>query len=423
MWLEGGDREPGATSHCCPASIQGMNIVSPPANKPTEGQDLCETDVPSMATHSVTLLICLCGLAGNGAVLWLLGFRIQRDTMKPITAYILDLEDFSCSSIMPPASIRFLFLLFRMFYSVGLYRLTASASRGAGPCSAHLGSSATFPRTSHGWWSVPCSGPFPSLPSLPFLRLKTRNSVIFSVTVADVLLLLLIFPSTLVFLVEDVSCTAILPLLYLDFLFGLSMLSCNWGLLWLWSRRGVFYMEKLCKLCCTRELPQRLLSVVASVEIGARFALSVVSTAVTFLRPSHQQERRRAALISMYTIILLLFVILPLISSPVLFIRAKCGSQQQQPKRHDIVTSILALFTLLLSLCSFLQQLGYIPVSSDVVLLLTCIHSSIKPFIYLAGRCWMSCSVQSFHLSLHRVFEEPGENTAHSDDPAMDTVL
>ncbi|KAM7019702.1 mas-related G-protein coupled receptor member H-like [Passerculus sandwichensis] len=98
-----------------------------------------------MARHNVTLLICLCGLAGNGAVLWILGFCIQRDTMKPITAYILDLaiinflflifmvpstllflqEHFSCSSIMSPASIRFLFLLLPMFHSVGLYRLTA----------------------------------------------------------------------------------------------------------------------------------------------------------------------------------------------------------------------------------------------------------------------------------------------------------
>ncbi|XP_054132394.1 mas-related G-protein coupled receptor member H-like, partial [Melozone crissalis] len=117
----------------------------------TEGDDLCETDVTSVATHSVTLLICLCGLAGNGAVLWVLRFHIQRDTMKPITAYILDLaiinflflifmvpsallfllKDFSCSSIMSPASIRFLFLLFLMFHSVGLYRLTAiSIERG-----------------------------------------------------------------------------------------------------------------------------------------------------------------------------------------------------------------------------------------------------------------------------------------------------
>ncbi|KAM7019691.1 proto-oncogene Mas-like [Passerculus sandwichensis] len=71
--------------------------------------------------------------------------------MKPITAYILDLaiinflflifmvpstllflqEHFSYSSIMPPASIRSLFLLFPMFHSVGLYWLMAiSIERG-----------------------------------------------------------------------------------------------------------------------------------------------------------------------------------------------------------------------------------------------------------------------------------------------------
>ena len=117
----------------------------PSPTSPTEGDDLCKTDVTDVAIHSVTLLICLCGLAGNGAVIWVLGFYLKRDTMKPITAYILDLaiinflfliimlpftllflvEDLSCSSIILPAYISFLFLLFVMFYSVGLYRLTA----------------------------------------------------------------------------------------------------------------------------------------------------------------------------------------------------------------------------------------------------------------------------------------------------------
>ncbi|XP_074698020.1 mas-related G-protein coupled receptor member X1-like [Strix aluco] len=36
----------------------------------------------------VTLLICLCGLTGNGAVLWLLGARVRRN---PITVYIVSL--------------------------------------------------------------------------------------------------------------------------------------------------------------------------------------------------------------------------------------------------------------------------------------------------------------------------------------------
>ncbi|XP_037993631.1 mas-related G-protein coupled receptor member H-like [Motacilla alba alba] len=122
-----------------------VTTVSPPTSSPTEGDHLCEIHVTDVAIHSVTLLICLCGLAGNGAVIWVLGFRIHRDTMKLITAYILDLaiinflflifmalsslffllEDFSCSSIMSPAYINFLFLLFVMLYSVGLFRLTA----------------------------------------------------------------------------------------------------------------------------------------------------------------------------------------------------------------------------------------------------------------------------------------------------------
>uniref|UniRef100_A0A8D2MQ61 G-protein coupled receptors family 1 profile domain-containing protein n=1 Tax=Zonotrichia albicollis TaxID=44394 RepID=A0A8D2MQ61_ZONAL len=143
------DQGPHPTA--CPASIHVDVHRVPPAISLIEGDDLCETDVPNMATHSVTLLICLCGLAGNRAVLWVLGFCIQSDTMKPSTAYILDLaiinflflifmvpstllflqEDFSCSSIMSPASIRFLFLLFPMFHSVGLNRLTAiSIERG-----------------------------------------------------------------------------------------------------------------------------------------------------------------------------------------------------------------------------------------------------------------------------------------------------
>ncbi|NXM29088.1 MRGRH protein, partial [Oxyruncus cristatus] len=36
----------------------------------------------------VTLLVCLCGMVGNGAVLWLLGFRIPRN---PVTIFILNL--------------------------------------------------------------------------------------------------------------------------------------------------------------------------------------------------------------------------------------------------------------------------------------------------------------------------------------------
>uniref|UniRef100_A0A8D2MF00 Uncharacterized protein n=1 Tax=Zonotrichia albicollis TaxID=44394 RepID=A0A8D2MF00_ZONAL len=287
------------------------------------GGDLCETDVTDVAIHSVTLLICLCGLAGNGAVIGLLSLKIRN-------AGFLDL-----------AVIDFLFLLFGL-------------------------------------------------------------------------------PSALLFLVEDVSCSHVLPLMYPNFLFQLSLVSYYWGLFWLMPSSNVQSMYKLCKLCCHWKLPERLMWVGDGVQYWAFFSLFTVIPTVTFLCPSHQQELCRAALISMYTIILLLFLAPVVTSSKVDFIKAKWGFQQQQPKRRDIVIIITVLLTLIISLCNFLQQLGYIDVSSQVVFLLTCIHSSIKPFIYfLVGRRRRPCSVRSLLLSLQRVFEEPEENTREASRTGM----
>ncbi|NXX76064.1 MRGX1 protein, partial [Urocolius indicus] len=54
-------------------------------DNPYNGTD-CDTD--HLSKVPATLLVCLCGLLGNGAVLWLLGLRIRRN---PITVYILNL--------------------------------------------------------------------------------------------------------------------------------------------------------------------------------------------------------------------------------------------------------------------------------------------------------------------------------------------
>ncbi|XP_074398261.1 mas-related G-protein coupled receptor member X1-like [Zonotrichia albicollis] len=288
-----------------------VTTVSPSPASPTEGDDLCETDVTSVAIHSVTLLICLSGLAGNGAV-------------------------------------------------IGL------------------------------------------------LSLKTRNYDFFTLAVMDFIFLLFAVPCALLILVEDVSCTLILPLLYLSFLFQFSVVSVYWGLFWLKPRSTAFSIAKLCILCCRCELPEHLLWVVRSVEYWAFYALFTVIPMVTFLCPSHEQEHCRAALISMYTIMLLLFFLPIAVSHTIDFIKSKRGSQQQQPKRRDIVIVITMLFIVLFILWNFRQQLGYITVSTQVVFLLTCIHSSIKPFIYfLVGQCWRPCSMGSLQLSLQRVFEEP----------------
>nr|XP_005497590.1 mas-related G-protein coupled receptor member H-like [Zonotrichia albicollis] len=304
-----------------------VTTVSPSPASPTQEDGLCETDVTSVTIHSVTLLICLCGLAGNGAV-------------------------------------------------IGL------------------------------------------------LRLEFHNSHFFDLAIIDFLFLLFVLPSALLLLVEDVFCSPILPRLFLNYLLHLSVVSYYWVLFRLMHSSHVVYMDKLCSLCCRCDLPKRLAWVLESVKYWAFFALFAVIPTVTFLCPSHQQEHCQAALISVYTITLLLVVATLVISSTVDLIKGKWGSQQQQPKRRDIIIVIIVLLTLLLSLWNFLQQLGYITVSSQVVFLLACIHSTIKPFIYFtAGRCRRPCSMGCLRLSLQRVFEEPKGKTAHSEDPAMDTGI
>ncbi|XP_059704478.1 mas-related G-protein coupled receptor member H-like [Haemorhous mexicanus] len=254
------------------------------------------------------------------------------------------------------------------------------------------------------------------------LSLKRRNAAIFALAVIDFLFLLFAGLSTLLILVEDISCSPIVPLLYLNFLFQLSVVSFYWVLFQLMHSSPVQYMYKLWKLCCRWDLPKRLLWVVGTVQYWAFLAIFTVIPTVTFLCPEQEQEHCRAAFIPMFALILLLFAAPMVISHTIDFINAKWGSQQQQPKRRDIVIVLIVLFTFILNIWNFLQQLGYITVSSEVVFLLTCIHSTIKPFIYfLAGQCWRPCAMGSLRLSLQRVFEEPKKKKAHGNDPAMDT--
>ncbi|XP_063253714.1 mas-related G-protein coupled receptor member B4-like [Prinia subflava] len=305
-----------------------VTTVSPSPASPTEGDNLCDIDVTDVAIHSVTLLISLCGLVGNGAVLSL-------------------------------------------------------------------------------------------------LSLKMRNIGIFDLAFADFFFLLFTVPSALLFLVEDVSCSPIVPLLYLSFLFQLSEVSYYWVIFWLVRTGSVVHMLKLfipCMLCCRCTPPMRLLFLMFSVQYWAFFTLFIVIPSVTNLCPSHQQEHCRAALISMHVLILLLFAAPLLISRTISFIKAKWCSKEQQPKRRDIIISLIVILIVLLSLCNLLQQLGYTLVSSQVVFLLNCIHSSIKPFIYfLAGRCWRPCSMKSLRLSLQRAFDEQEEKAACENDAQKDT--
>ncbi|XP_063253343.1 mas-related G-protein coupled receptor member X1-like [Prinia subflava] len=301
-----------------------VTAVSPSPASATEGDDLCDIDVTNVAIHSVTLLISLCGLAGNGAVLYL-------------------------------------------------------------------------------------------------LSLKDRNICIFALAFADFLLLLFTVPSVLLFLVEDVSCSPIMPLLYLSFLFQLSVVSYYWALFQLTDISNVV---NIFKLCCRCEFPERLVWLLFSVQYWVFIALFTVIPAVTNLCPSNQQEHCMAALISVYTLILLLLAAPTVISTTIYFIKAKWGSKKKQLQRRDILMYLIGLFIVFLSLFNFLQQLGYTIVSSEVVFLLNCIHSSIKPFIYfLAGGFRRPCSLKSLQLSLQRVLDEQEGEPAHSNEDSKDTMI
>ncbi|KFW79935.1 Proto-oncogene Mas, partial [Manacus vitellinus] len=164
----------------------------------------------------------------------------------------------------------------------------------------------------------------------------------------------------------------------------------------------------LCPLWYRCHRPQHL----SGVMCALLWVLSVaVIATVTSPCLAHKDELCQMSLISMYILNLLIFAPPMVISSTVLFIKVKCGSQQQQPRRLHIIIFLTVLFFLIfalpLSLSNFLQQLSYTVVSSQVVFLLACIHSSIKPLTYfLMGSCWRRCSLVSLRVSFQRVFEE-----------------
>uniref|UniRef100_A0A803VCT6 G-protein coupled receptors family 1 profile domain-containing protein n=1 Tax=Ficedula albicollis TaxID=59894 RepID=A0A803VCT6_FICAL len=239
--------------------------------------DLCEIDVTNVAMHSVALLICLCGLVGNGAVLWLLGSHHVSRNSTPL--YILTLT-----------FIDFLFLLF-------------------------------------------------------------------------------LVSASLLFLLEDVSCSVIMPLLYVWVLSQLSLVSyITWLYLLtfisIWRCRSIH-----CPLwhCCHR--PQHLSKVVCALLWA--FSISVITLFATWFSLCH-----------------------------ILLHSGTCCSQKGKPKRLHIVIFLSLLMILPLSLWNFLQQLSY----TILLFLLAGINNTIKPFIYfLVGRCWKNSSMTSLRESLQKI--------------------
>ncbi|XP_009640898.1 mas-related G-protein coupled receptor member H-like [Egretta garzetta] len=294
----------------------------------TDGDELCGMEVTGMAIDGVTLLICLCGLLGNGAVLWFLGVRIRRN---PITVYILNLA------------------------------------------------------------------------------------------VTDFIFLLLMGTSSLLYMIENASCSTVLSLRFLKALFLLSLFSYNMGLYLLTT----ISIERCVSILCASIHRPRHLSAVVCVLLWA-LSIAVIAT-VTSLCLLHEHEHCRMALIFMYVLNLFIFAPTMVISSIITFIKVLCGSQQHQPKRFYVAIFLTILFYLIfglpLSIWNFLQQFDYPVISYQVVFLLACINSSIKPFIYfLVGSCRRHCSLVSLRVAFRRVFKEPEDNTACSNAIRMDPL-
>uniref|UniRef100_A0A8C9N4N7 G-protein coupled receptors family 1 profile domain-containing protein n=1 Tax=Serinus canaria TaxID=9135 RepID=A0A8C9N4N7_SERCA len=317
---------------CCsghiplPAQRPSMEVSSvfPSPASPTEGDNTCGIDITDVAIGGIVLLICLCGLAGNGALLCLLSF-----CRNPITVYI------------------------------------------------------------------------------------------FHLAVADFIFLLFVATSLLLHLLEEVSCSTIMLREFLRLFFQLSLFCYTTGLYLLTAISIERCTSVLCPLWYRCHRPQHL-SGFMSVLLWALPFVTVVILCLS-LKPQHCQ----VSLISMNALNLLFFA------------PAMCGSQQHQPKRLDIVillTVLLVLpFTLPLSLWTLLQQFGSTIVSPQVVFSLTCIHSTINPFIYFSVGscrrpcstecCRRPCSMESLRKALLRVFGDTEENTACSNEPIMDVVL
>ncbi|XP_014113268.1 PREDICTED: LOW QUALITY PROTEIN: uncharacterized protein LOC102107254 [Pseudopodoces humilis] len=252
-----------------------MSTVSLSPTSPTEGDNLCETDVTNVAScdtnlDSVTLLICTCGLAGNRAVISLLNIGFTTD-------------------------------------------------------------------------------------------------FIFNLAVAIFLFLLLMLPSTLLLLVDDVSCSAT-------------------------SSSGALKNHFLCRKQKNKQKPNKKVPQPNQWNVGL---YHVVFMNMIRLLPSLCQFHEQHC-------------------------QGTCFSEKGKPKKLHIVIFISLHIILPLSLWNILQQLSYTILPSQADFLL----ARINPFIYfLVETCWKNCSMGLLRESLQRVFGEPEENAARNNEATRDTAV
>ncbi|XP_009640900.1 proto-oncogene Mas-like [Egretta garzetta] len=308
-----------------------LNDIFPVPTSPMmeiNGDEPCRMEVTNMAIDGVTLLVALCGLLGNAAVLWLISVRIHSNPITKNIHYLVIVDS--------------TFLLFMGTFS-------------------------------------------------------------------------------LLYMIENASCSAVVPPIHLESFLLLSPLFYSWGL-YLLTAVGI---ERCVSILCSSTYSPWLLLAVDSVLLWV--LPFVVMVSVTSLCRLREHEHCRIALISTYSLNLFIFAPTMVISSTIAFIKVLRGSQQHQPKRFYVAIFLTILFYLIfglpLSIWNFLQQFDYPVISYQVVFLLACINSSIKPFIYfLVGSCRRHCSLVSLRVAFRRVFKEPEDNTACSNAIRMDPL-
>ncbi|KAM6358977.1 LOW QUALITY PROTEIN: mas-related G-protein coupled receptor member H-like [Alca torda] len=246
-----------------------------------------------------------------------------------------------------------------------------------------------------------------------------RNPItvyVLNLAVADFTFLLFMVTSSLLYLIDNASCSTVGVLKYTRWIFLLSLFSYNMGLYLLSAISIERCVSILCPLWYRCRRPEHLSAVVCALL----WVLSIaVIAAVTSLCLLHDHEGCQMALISMCVLSFLIFAPPMVISNMILVIKVLCGSKQRQPKRLYIVIFLTVLFFLIfgvpLSLLNFLQQLNYPLETTQVVFLLASINSSINPFIYfLVGSCRRRCSLVSLQVAFQRVFEETAVTTVTS---------
>uniref|UniRef100_A0A8B9NBY5 G-protein coupled receptors family 1 profile domain-containing protein n=1 Tax=Accipiter nisus TaxID=211598 RepID=A0A8B9NBY5_9AVES len=204
-----------------------------PLGREDDHYDWTDCEARHLSKVPVTLLICLCGLVGNGAVLWFLGFRIRRN---PITVYILNL-----------AVADFTFLLFIAITLVIFYgpeNLCPGLS--SQDVTTVMNVTILFTFTASVYLLTACSATT-SLSVLPLARCPCHRLPVLVCALLWVLAFLLTV--TLYF------CPAVLPVFILSYV--LSVLTLIFSGLTLLAR----------VLCCSQQYPPRKLCVVVLLAV------------------------------------------------------------------------------------------------------------------------------------------------------------